>query len=684
MATDYSLKPCLDLCNRNDYGDEPFFLETDCTGPEIYCNIEYMSRGAICDGEAIPSDFIFDIEIVVEKSSFPAKKSLLKRCCSYFKTMFDSGFKEGNTWQIKLEDVSADVFQILLSYWQTGEIEISGQNVIELLSASDMLGLEDVKNYCLNYLKQQHISMDTCLQFYLIGRRYNALALEVNSKNILNCYFKEVSRRKQFVELDQDDLMAIIKSEHLFVDNEEIVCDAVLKWACASTDRFTLLDEVLECVRLTQLDPRYVLFRLLRNEDVKFTEKTKKILENVFNASIYNTPILYEKLYIPLRLNGSKSCVITTFGSDFSCENSCYLFKKGWDNMKYVSTRRNNSKIYGQVATCSLGYQVLVTGGGKAHGETWCYDLISNKWTAKGNLHVPRTNHQMIVGPNHAVYVVGGHKFDEDMHSHTLITPALEIEAYSLSTEKWTKISSLLMGVQNGCGFCHENSLYLFGTLQKEQFVNAKDALLDPAPVITVEYSGKDKILRKHPELACCIQHVCLKSHQCTVLNYVLPPRYQSELHYCQLVEYMDKLLILCKDVTFILPRSSVIEAQKLDTLEKALHYLHSARSEGSTAEGLVLSPGVGLDNFKAFLLGDAVYIFGGRSYIQEQKLYECRSYKIREIKLSNLVSDGAAQLEWDVAGELHGGTHEFGAALIKHVPYKVLKRIEQSVPPPL
>ena len=69
-----------------------------------------------------------------------AHKAVLAACSSYFYAMF-TGFDEKNKSRVILRDIDPEALKILVNYVYTSEVEVSEENVQNLLPAANIMQL---------------------------------------------------------------------------------------------------------------------------------------------------------------------------------------------------------------------------------------------------------------------------------------------------------------------------------------------------------------------------------------------------------------------------------------------------------------------------------------------------------------------------------------------------------------
>lgn len=99
-------------------------------------------------------DFFCDCHITVEGKTFKAHRNVLFASSGYFKMLLSQSCKDFSKPTTATFDVfSADTFTAILDYVYSGRLPLSGQNVIEVMSAASYLQMTDVISVCKMFIK---------------------------------------------------------------------------------------------------------------------------------------------------------------------------------------------------------------------------------------------------------------------------------------------------------------------------------------------------------------------------------------------------------------------------------------------------------------------------------------------------------------------------------------------------
>jgi len=105
--------------------------------------LKEMFKIALNDEECGP-DFTF----IVNGTEIKAHTLILNARWQHFKLLMGSGMKEAQTKQLIVDDVSPELFKIMLEYIYSDSVNISPEDAIELLKLADRFGLNRLKQMC--------------------------------------------------------------------------------------------------------------------------------------------------------------------------------------------------------------------------------------------------------------------------------------------------------------------------------------------------------------------------------------------------------------------------------------------------------------------------------------------------------------------------------------------------------
>lgn len=163
-----------------------------------------------------------------------AHRGVLSRNSKYFKTLFETPLTDKDQTEFKIPGIDGATLAVVVDFCYR-VIRVDGSNVETLLIAASYLQVTGLEAQCIKYYKSK-ISLYTCLSIWAFAEKYLIVDLQKLVSSFMFRNFKEIVWVEEFLQLDCGQLQAILKSDHLKIDDEEEVFDALLYWVRFDVD----------------------------------------------------------------------------------------------------------------------------------------------------------------------------------------------------------------------------------------------------------------------------------------------------------------------------------------------------------------------------------------------------------------------------------------------------------------
>ena len=241
-----------------------------------------------------------DVTIAVGNVTIPANKLVLSCCSKVFEKMFKTEMKERCESTIdmtgSMDELSA---RALIDFMYTGIVTISNDNVLQLLTNANYLQMEEVKEFCVDFL-ESILSPDNCQAILTIANLYEALQKQIYE--MISLKFDDFIETKDFKVFNKTDLIPCLTKLNKDQVNESSVFTAVVTWTnYDKQNRKNAFLEIFDLVNLEELILTYLqnvvavedlvrkkpscsnlimtaLFKLLNKYQATFTSNATKIL----------------------------------------------------------------------------------------------------------------------------------------------------------------------------------------------------------------------------------------------------------------------------------------------------------------------------------------------------------------------------------------------------------------------
>lgn len=126
----------------------------------------------------LSNEQLSDVTITVGQRTFYAQRAILSVRSAVFAAMFQSGMQESKpNCTISVEDIEPDVFQDVLRFIYTGQVQALKTLGYDLLAAAEKYALNDLKSICEHHLCG-HTTKETALQNLLQADLFHAQQLK--------------------------------------------------------------------------------------------------------------------------------------------------------------------------------------------------------------------------------------------------------------------------------------------------------------------------------------------------------------------------------------------------------------------------------------------------------------------------------------------------------------------------
>ncbi|XP_019486479.1 PREDICTED: actin-binding protein IPP [Hipposideros armiger] len=446
-----------------------------------------------------------DVQLQVGKETFKVHRLVLAASSPYFAALFTGGMKESSKDVVQILGIEAGIFQILIDFIYTGIVNIGVNNVQELIVAADMLQLTEVVNLCCEFLKRQ-IDPLNCIGIFQFSEQIACHDLLEFTENYIHVHFLEVQSGEEFLALTKDQLIKILRSEELSIEDEYQVFLAAMQWILKDLGkRRKHVVEVLDPVRFPLLPPQRLLkyiegvsdFNLrvaLQTLLKEYCEVCKSPKENKFCSFLQTSKVRpRKKARKYLYAVGEKDSMIfdctecydpvtkqwTTVASMNHprcglgvcvCYGAIYALG-GWVGAEIGNTierfdpDENKWEVVGNMAMsryyfgcCEMQGLIYVVGGISNEGielrSFEVYDPLSKRWSPLPPMGTRRA-YLGVAALNDCIYSIGGWNETQDA-LHT-------VEKYSFEEEKWVEVASMKVPRAGMCVVAVNGLLYVSG-----------------------------------------------------------------------------------------------------------------------------------------------------------------------------------------------------------------------------
>ncbi|XP_051555492.1 actin-binding protein IPP [Myxocyprinus asiaticus] len=415
------------------------------------------------------SDFC-DVRLLVGGRVFGVHRLVLAASGPYFSALFSGAMSEAHEEEVRITGVEADVFEMILEFIYTGCIDVTVDTVQELMVAADMLQLSEVVEICGEFLRA-HMDPSNCVGIFQFLEQIACMDILQFTEDYIHAHFLEVCSSEEYSGLSKDQLVKLLRSEELRIEDEYQVFTAAMDWLHHDVShRKKHVVEVLEPVRFPLLSPqrlfkyiegisdfslRVALQTLLREyTEVNKSPKESKPLSPLQTAKTRPRRKARKYLYAIggyTRLQGGR----WSDSRALSCVERFDSFSQYWTTVSSLHQARSG------LGVSVLEGMIYVVGGEKDSMIFDCterYDPVTKQWAAVASLNYPRCG-VGVCSCHGALYALGGWIGSEIGKT---------MERYDPAENKWEVIGSMAVP-RYYFGCCElQGFIYVIGGISDE------------------------------------------------------------------------------------------------------------------------------------------------------------------------------------------------------------------------
>jgi len=362
-------------------------------------------------------DHLCDITIICENSRFNAHKVVLAARCPYFKALFTSGMRESQMTEVKLTSTPADMWSKILDYMYTEEIEITPENVKDIIWVANRFQIDSLCKKCIQFLRSR-LAPENVVNIRKFADWLGYIELKTVATTMLSDHFETVINQDEFLSISCPELIEILQIDFLRVRSEYVILYAALRWIQSDLkNRSEEAFHVLQHIHLESFSDQAYVQRLVNKLPVEII-----------------SPECCEKFINEICERRSKRRMAQRLNSDDT------LFPRFFPPKSvYVAGGRNSRSCLTSLES---------------------YDPVAGRWKNLEPMTSQRTAVSMSSLNNH-VYCIGGERENPQRPSETLYLN--EVERYSPQFNCWSAVCSLLSKRSFGASSVCQGKMYAIG-----------------------------------------------------------------------------------------------------------------------------------------------------------------------------------------------------------------------------
>ena len=172
--------------------------------------------------------FFNDLTIIAGNENISANRLVLSCYSKYFEGMFKSILRHERV--IEIRAVGGATIKALIDFIYLGFININDENVMTLLSGAEYLQLNEVQQFCFDFLERNEIVLDNSLDILKAVSKHEKSTLRNKLKKYISANLIKLSQTEKFKALSKQDLISCISILDRLQAKEASIYQAVVTW----------------------------------------------------------------------------------------------------------------------------------------------------------------------------------------------------------------------------------------------------------------------------------------------------------------------------------------------------------------------------------------------------------------------------------------------------------------------
>ena len=204
--------------------------------------------------------YFVDVTVLVGSFKLPANKLVLSCCSKRFEKMFKSERRHEET--ISVSAVDGESVKTLIDFMYSGVININNENVLQLLAAADYLQMDNVKEFCAEFL-ESFVSSASYITILDVANLHRLETLQKRIYQTISTEFDEFVQTENFRSLSKTELKCCISNIERAQVNEVSVYQAIIAWIkCKEQTRAENFCELFKMIHLEKLPRQFLKFNV--------------------------------------------------------------------------------------------------------------------------------------------------------------------------------------------------------------------------------------------------------------------------------------------------------------------------------------------------------------------------------------------------------------------------------------
>ncbi|XP_077297037.1 kelch-like protein 1 [Arctopsyche grandis] len=424
-----------------------------CESSSIKMHEMYFKKGFDRIFKMMQMEKFCDLDVVIGSESYPVHSVIMAANSDYFLD-FDLNFCNLSRNEVKISGIDNDVMKKIISFCYTGKIDLNGNMVRKIYRAAEILKMQSLLQTCENLLKTA-IDINNCC---LVAKFGNANS-KILAKEFIEFNFNEVCLTEEFLNIEFNLLLDILKSDNLNVTLETTVFSSVKRWVQYDyPKRKDHLHSLYEFIKLPLL-PIETLFDEL--EPLHSGKCSSIVSEAVQWKTIPNRKTKFDSS----RNVPRKSAVVALSIGDFHTATTkmVMLYDPETNSMTEFMDLKTETRNF---CATILGDEIVImagfTGSYQNINEVYSYSIkTGTKKLLPPMLEI--RGHPIVAVIDGFIYAFGGANENTELKT---------VERFDPTTRKWTFATPMMTARRDAAGVLVDSIFYAIGGFNNAKALN--------------------------------------------------------------------------------------------------------------------------------------------------------------------------------------------------------------------
>ncbi|XP_055329943.1 kelch-like protein diablo [Paramacrobiotus metropolitanus] len=430
-------------------GDHPH----DCRAEEFLRGLrEQQSTGTFCDVVLKGSE--------ESAAGIPCHRNVLGVHSAYFRAVFTQDWKDSAEPAFQLRNIDSHTLNELVKYAYTLDLSLDGDNVQCILEAAEFLQMAAVASLCWEYV-EDHLQLSDCLDIHALASNHHNSHMIEASLGLIRRHFLHFTQRPDFLQMDAQQLIALIAADDVDVTSEDQVLQAVQRWLDHDRpERLAHLHAVLQVVRVPFLSEqgRQEYELTLASAPAGLPERSSELGSELTKGTETT------RTTNPRHSCGAQDAILCVGGCGMAYDGAAEASVDVFCPAIPAVWRLDDLPV--QVEQCgvvALDASSMMICGSRAimtvHRDRRYTDL-DDQWWDEPRLRTPRSA-AGFAALNGRVYAVGGYDTRDKIAGRSILLSS--VEAYDLDSHSWSAVAALPVALASVALVACDGRLYAFG-----------------------------------------------------------------------------------------------------------------------------------------------------------------------------------------------------------------------------